>query len=115
MTFSLPLPPVLCRGTLYWANAVARNQRNWRNSSTPASAVNPVALAAQAKKFAVDTALWVIDQCVRIVGATGASAAHRLNMHFAEVRMAAYADGTNEMLLDRVGRGLSTTYPKSIP
>nr|WP_249799792.1 MULTISPECIES: acyl-CoA dehydrogenase [unclassified Bradyrhizobium] len=76
---------------------------------------NPVALAAQAKKFAVDTALWGIDQCVRIVGATGAGAAHRLNMHFAEVRMAAYADGTNEMLLDRVGRGLSTTYLKSIP
>ncbi|MCK1734037.1 acyl-CoA/acyl-ACP dehydrogenase [Bradyrhizobium sp. 138] len=76
---------------------------------------NPVALAAQAKKFAVDTALWGIDQCVRIVGATGAGAAHRLNMHFAEVRMAAYADGTNEMLLDRVGRGLSATYPKFIP
>lgn len=76
---------------------------------------NPVALAAQAKKFAVDTALWGIDQCVRIVGATGAGAAHRLNMHFAEVRMAAYADGTNEMLLDRVGRSLSATYPKSFP
>ena len=72
--------------------------------------VNPVRLAAQAKKFAVDTAIWGIDQCVRILGATGASAAHRLNMHFAEVRMAAYADGTNEMLLDRIGRGLPSGY-----
>jgi len=72
---------------------------------------NPVSLAAQAKKFAVDTAIWGIDQCVRIVGATGASAAHRLNMHQAEVRMAAYADGTNEMLLDRIGRGLPSDYP----
>jgi len=71
---------------------------------------NAVSLAAQAKKFAVDTAIWGIDQCVRIVGATGASAAHRLNMHFAEVRMAAYADGTNEMLLDRIGRGLPSGY-----
>jgi alkylation response protein AidB-like acyl-CoA dehydrogenase len=71
---------------------------------------NPVSLAAQAKKFAVDTAIWGIDQCVRIVGATGASVAHRLNMHFAEVRMAAYADGTNEMLLDRIGRGLPSGY-----
>jgi hypothetical protein len=71
---------------------------------------NPVGLAAQAKKFAVDTAIWGIDQCVRIVGASGASAAHRLNMHFAEVRMAAYADGTNEMLLDRIGRGLPSGY-----
>jgi alkylation response protein AidB-like acyl-CoA dehydrogenase len=71
---------------------------------------NPVGLAAQAKKFAVDTAIWGIDQCIRIVGATGASAAHRLNMHYSEVRMAAYADGTHEMLLDRIGRGLSSSY-----
>ncbi|WP_407185133.1 acyl-CoA dehydrogenase family protein [Bradyrhizobium centrosematis] len=71
---------------------------------------NPVALAAQAKKFAVDTSIWGIDQCMRVVGATGASATHRLNMHLAEVRMAAYADGTNEMLLDRIGRGLPSDY-----
>lgn len=71
---------------------------------------NPISLAAQAKKFAVDTAIWGIDQCIRIVGATGTSAAHRLNMHFSEVRMAAYADGTSEMLLDRVGRRLSSDY-----
>lgn len=71
---------------------------------------NPVGLAAQAKKFAVDSALWGIDQCMRVVGATGASAAHHLNMHLAEVRMAAYADGTNEMLLERIGRGLPSDY-----
>lgn len=71
---------------------------------------NPVSLAAQAKKFAIDTAIWGIDQCVRVVGATGASAAHRLSMHLSEVRMAAYADGTSEMLLDRVGRGLPHLY-----
>jgi len=71
---------------------------------------NPVTLAAQAKKFAVDTAIWGIDQCARIVGATGASVAHRLNMHLAEVRMAAYADGTSQMLLDRIGRRLPSDY-----
>lgn len=71
---------------------------------------NVVSLAAQAKKFAVDTAIWGIDQCTRIVGAIGASAAYRLNMHYAEVRMAAYADGTNEMLLDRIGRGFPSGY-----
>jgi alkylation response protein AidB-like acyl-CoA dehydrogenase len=71
---------------------------------------NPISLAAQAKKFAVDTAIWGIDQCIRIIGATGASAAHRLNMHLAETRLAAYADGTSEMLLDRIGRGLPSNY-----
>ena len=71
---------------------------------------SPVTLAAQAKKFAVDTAIWGIDQCIRIVGATGASSAHRLNMHLAETRLAAYADGTSQMLLDRIGRGLANDY-----
>lgn len=70
----------------------------------------PVTLAAQAKKFAVDTALWGLDQCVRVVGAAGASASLRLAMHQAEVRMAAYGDGTSEILLDRVGRGLAKDY-----
>src|SRR3546814_846350 len=30
-----------------------------------------VTLAAQAKKFAVDTAIWGVDQCMRCVGAVG--------------------------------------------
>lgn len=70
-------------------------------------------LAAQSKKFAVDTAIWGIDQCMRGVGATGASAAHRLNMLLAEMRLAAYADGTSEILLDRIGRGLVAQYRPS--
>jgi alkylation response protein AidB-like acyl-CoA dehydrogenase len=67
-------------------------------------------LAAQAKKFAVDTSIWGIDQCIRAVGAVGASGGHRLNMLFAEVRMSAYADGTSEMLLDRIGKNLAGEY-----
>jgi alkylation response protein AidB-like acyl-CoA dehydrogenase len=70
----------------------------------------PVTLAAQCKAFAVETAIWGIDQCIRAIGATGASSAHRLNMHLAEIRMAAYADGTSEMLFDRIGRGLAADY-----
>jgi alkylation response protein AidB-like acyl-CoA dehydrogenase len=89
----------------------AANALVFRAAEQIQQGTNPVSLAAQAKKFAVDTAIWGIDQCIRIVGATGASATHRLNMHLAEVRMAAYADGTNEMLLDRIGRGLSSDYP----
>ncbi|MFX8593519.1 acyl-CoA dehydrogenase family protein, partial [Acinetobacter baumannii] len=70
-----------------------------------------VTLAAQAKTFAVDTAIWGLDQCVRAVGAAGASANLRLAMHQSEVRMAAYGDGTSEILLDRIGRGLAKDYP----
>ncbi|BEP38547.1 acyl-CoA dehydrogenase family protein (plasmid) [Variovorax sp. V59] len=67
-------------------------------------------LAAQAKKFAVDVAVWGIDQCLRAMGATGASASHRLAMLFAETRLAAYGDGSSEMLLDRIGKGLAKEY-----
>jgi alkylation response protein AidB-like acyl-CoA dehydrogenase len=69
-----------------------------------------VTAAAQCKKFAVDTAIWGIDQCIRAMGAIGASETHRLGMLLAEVRLAAFGDGTNEMMLDRVGRSLAKDY-----
>ena len=47
---------------------------------------------------------------MRAMGAIGASDVHRLNMLYSEVRMAAYGDGTNEILLDRIGRGLAKEY-----
>ncbi|WP_447778311.1 acyl-CoA dehydrogenase family protein [Variovorax boronicumulans] len=72
-------------------------------------------LAAQAKKFAVDVAVWGIDQCLRAMGATGASAMHRLAMLSAETRLAAFGDGTSEMLLDRIGKGLAAEYGPSSP
>lgn len=88
----------------------AANSLVFRAAEQIQAGANPVGLAAQCKKFAVDTGIWGVDQCIRAIGATGASAAHRLNMHLAEMRMAAYADGTNEMMLDRVGRGLEADY-----
>lgn len=69
-----------------------------------------VTLAAQAKKFAVDTAIWGVDQCVRCVGAIGTTSAMRLSMHQAELRFAAYTDGTGQLLLDRVGKNLAKEY-----
>ncbi len=69
-----------------------------------------VSLAAQCKKFAVDTAIWGVDQCMRAMGAVGAGDSHRLNMLYSEVRMAAYGDGTSEILLDRIGKNLTKEY-----
>lgn len=71
-------------------------------------------LAAQCKKFAVDVAIWGIDHCVRAMGAVGATGMHRLNMQLSEVSLAAYADGTNEMMLDRIGRGLAKEYAEPL-
>lgn len=102
--------PVLAHQGLQWelaevsirleaANALVFKAAQLVNDRLPA-----VTAAAQCKKFAVDTAIWGIDQCMRAMGATGASGAHRLGMQLAEVRLAAFGDGTNEIMLDRIGR-----------
>ena len=108
--------PLLNHQGLRWelANVSARleaaNALVFRAAESVQRGETPVTLAAQCKVFAVDTAISGIDQCIRAIGATGASSSHRLNMNLAEMRMAAYADGTNEMLLDRIGRGLASAY-----
>jgi hypothetical protein len=38
------------------------------------------------------------------------SGAHRLSMQLAEVRLAAFGDGTNEMMLGRIGCSLAKDY-----
>lgn len=65
------------------------------------------------KKFAVDVAVWALDQCQRAMGATGASADHRLAMLSSETRLAAFGDGTSQMLLDRIAKGLAKDYGPS--
>lgn len=87
------------------ANALVLRAAMAVQTGTPA-----LTLAAQAKKFAVDVAVWGIEQCLRAMGATGASAAHRLAMLASETRLAAFGDGTSEMLLDRIAKGLTREY-----
>jgi alkylation response protein AidB-like acyl-CoA dehydrogenase len=87
------------------ANALVFKAARLVNDGEPA-----LTAAAQAKKYSLDTAIWGIDQCMRAMGAAGALGSHRLGMLFSEVRMGAYGDGTNEMLLDRIGRNLSKDY-----
>ena len=67
-------------------------------------------LAAQTKAFAVRNAVDGIQVCMYAMGAIGASEAHPLAMHAAEVRLASYADGTDEMLSDRIGRSMRAHY-----
>ena len=91
------------------ANALVFKAAQLVNDRLPA-----VTAAAQCKKFAVDTAIWGIDQCIRAMGATGASSVHRLGQQLAEVRLAAFGDGTNEIMLDRIGRGLAKDYADAV-
>jgi alkylation response protein AidB-like acyl-CoA dehydrogenase len=91
------------------ANALVFRAAQLVNDRQPA--VTP---AAQCKKFAVDTAIWGIELCIRTMGAAGASGAHRLAMQLAEVRLAAFGDGTNEIMLDRIGRSLARDYGDAV-
>lgn len=90
------------------ANASVFNAARLINDNKPA-----LTAAAAAKKFAVDTAIWGVDQCIRAMGAVGATGPHRLAMLAAEVRLAAFGDGTSEMLMDRIGKSLTKEYGSS--
>jgi alkylation response protein AidB-like acyl-CoA dehydrogenase len=72
-------------------------------------ACNPE-LAASAKKIAVEAATDGIETCIRAMGAVGATAPVGLVALASEVRLAAFADGSTEMLNDRIGRSLAATY-----
>jgi alkylation response protein AidB-like acyl-CoA dehydrogenase len=112
--------PILSHQGLQWelaevalrleaANALVFRAAQLVNERMPA-----ITTAAQCKKFAVDTSIWGIDQCLRAMGAIGASSSHRLVDQLAEVRLAAFGDGTNEIMLDRIGRNLTKDYADAV-
>jgi alkylation response protein AidB-like acyl-CoA dehydrogenase len=92
-------------------NMEAANALVFRAVSAIQRGQDVTVLAAQAKCLATATAIEGIQACMQAMGAIGASAAHPLAMHAAEVRMSTYADGTSEMLRDRSGKSLLATYP----
>lgn len=65
---------------------------------------------AHAKKFATSRAIWGIEQCMQSMGANGLLRTHGLQRQLAEVKMASYADGTTEILNERIGSHLRRMY-----
>ena len=59
--------------------------------------------AALAKKFAGDHCAAAINRCVQALGARGLSADDGLPRHLSAARALAYADGTTEMMNERIG------------
>jgi len=113
--------PVVEHQGLRWSladvamNMEAANALVFRAAAAIQRGQDVTVVAAQAKTLAVATAIEGIQTCMQAMGAIGASAAHPLAMHAAEVRMGAYADGTSEMLRDRAGKSLLKTYPDQLP
>lgn len=66
--------------------------------------------SAQAKKFATETALARIADCIQAMGANGLKAEYPLGRHLACAKIAAYTDGSIEMMNERIGAGLISAY-----
>jgi alkylation response protein AidB-like acyl-CoA dehydrogenase len=69
-----------------------------------------VMAAAYAKKFATDMALRRIADCMQAMGANGLRAEYPLARHLAGAKIAAYTDGSIEMMNERIGAGLAQVF-----
>jgi alkylation response protein AidB-like acyl-CoA dehydrogenase len=62
--------------------------------------------AAYAKKFSTDMAVQRIADCIQAMGANGLRAEYSLARHLAGAKIAAYTDGSIEMMNERIGVAL---------
>lgn len=69
-----------------------------------------VLAAAHAKKFATEMALRRIADCIQAMGANGLRAQHPLARHLACAKIAAYTDGSVEMMNERIGAALPQVF-----
>jgi alkylation response protein AidB-like acyl-CoA dehydrogenase len=63
--------------------------------------------AARAKKFAAERTLPHISACVQAMGARGLLAEYPLMRHLAACKAASFADGSTEMMNERLGKSLA--------
>ncbi len=63
--------------------------------------------AAHAKRFSADMALAGVAACMQAMGGVGLRADLPFGRHLAAARIAAYVDGTTEMMRDRIGADLA--------
>jgi alkylation response protein AidB-like acyl-CoA dehydrogenase len=66
--------------------------------------------AAHAKKFATEMALARIADCIQAMGANGLRADYPLARHLAGAKIAAFTDGSIEMMNERIGAALPQVF-----
>ena len=69
-----------------------------------------VMAAAHAKKFAGRVTLPRLADCIQSMGAAGLREEHGLHRHLACAKIAAYTDGSTEIMNERIGAGLLKAY-----
>ena len=71
---------------------------------------DPQIEAAIAKKYAAEMATRSVAACMQAMGAEGLRPEHGLGRHMASARIAAYVDGTTEIMTERIGAALVARY-----
>ncbi len=71
--------------------------------------------AAFAKKYAAEMAMRGVASCMQAMGAAGLRPEHGLGRHLTSARIAAYVDGTTEMMAERIGAILPARYGSARP
>jgi alkylation response protein AidB-like acyl-CoA dehydrogenase len=66
--------------------------------------------AAHAKKFSASIAVRGVEKCMQSMGAAAMLSCYPLGRQLAEIKMAAYADGTTEIQNERIGKYLHSHY-----
>lgn len=69
-----------------------------------------VMAAAHAKVFAGRVTLNGVGQCIQAMGAAGLRVEHGLGRHMAAAKIAAFTDGSSEMMYERISAGMVKAY-----
>lgn len=72
-----------------------------------------VTRAAQAKKFATERAVPLIEACIQAMGANGLREEYGLGRHLIAAKILGYTDGSIEMMNERIGAALIKEYSSS--
>ncbi len=108
--------PLLNHQGLKWSLADVATELEAMRTLTQAAGVlieeggNAVTRAAQAKKFATERAVTLIEACIQAMGANGLREEHGLGRHLISAKILAYTDGSIEMMNERIGAALQKEY-----
>lgn len=78
----------------------------WSAGELIETGADAVLAAAHAKKFAGRVTVPAITACIQAMGAAGLRTDYPLGRHLACAKIAAYTDGSTEMMNERIGAGL---------
>lgn len=82
----------------------------WAAAALIEQEADAVMAAAHAKKFAGRVTVPAITACIQAMGAAGLRTDQPLGRHLACAKIAAYTDGSTEMMNERIGAGLLSHY-----